>query len=220
MAQAPSRTPIDPALVHDPAQAALDAARLSEIANLIPKDEVDRLIRETDRRERWESLRNPGAVLLIVAASAVATALEYTMEFIAWMNPRERRQRRQHPQPTKSTERPRVDVVRGLFMATWVQAIDSMLDDADGSPVTLGDDLFPVDFPNDRLHGFRSWRDVLAHQCWQDLDERSVAGLMDAFALRMGEVIRSHGRHEITRTIVIRWVATHYIAIRIPPRAA
>lgn len=43
---------------------------------------------------------------------------------------------------------------------------------------------------------------------------------MDAFALRMREVVHSHGRHEITRDIAIRWNNVHYIAERIPPRTA
>lgn len=128
-----------------------------------------------------------------------------------------RRDRRMGRHPS---ERSPIDMLRGSFAATWVEAIDAALEESHGKPVELGDDLFPLKFPSEGFEGWSSWHDYLVYQFGQDLNDRSVAGLTDAFALRMGEVIRSHGRHEITREIVIRWNNVHYIAERNTPRAA
>ncbi|MDO8599491.1 MAG: hypothetical protein Q7S02_05260, partial [bacterium] len=58
-----------------------------------------------------------------------------------------------------------------------------------------------------------------ACQFGHDLVDRAVARLMDAFALHMGAVIRSHCWNEITREVAIRWDGTSFTAERINSHA-
>ncbi|MBI4434248.1 hypothetical protein HY635_00285 [Candidatus Uhrbacteria bacterium] len=201
----PSRTPIAPSLVHDPAQVALDAARLSEIANLIPRDVCERLIRETSRRVRWDLIRHPIESLLAIPS---VIALAFYGRFVA---PRGD-QRKEHG----ASERPPADYIRQQFASQWIQSLDLALRRADGKPVGLTPDLFPTEFPSSvpGFGGIGSWHALIAHQCGNDLDDRAVAGLMDAFALRMGEVIRSHGRQALPLGITVRWADGHFTATR------
>lgn len=153
MARAPSRTPIAPHLIHDPAQVALDAARISEIANLIPVDVCERLIGETDRRGLWDLLLHP-----LEALKGIGLALVLLPNALA-QSSRDRRMGR-HP-----SERSPIDMLRGSFAATWVEAIDAALEESHGKPVELSDDLFPSKPPSDtpEFEERHSWRDYVSY---------------------------------------------------------
>ncbi len=212
-----SRTPIAPELIHDPAQVALDQARLSEIGNLIPKDVVERLIRETNRRVRRNALKHPSEIVMNVVWGpvffVVSLAVELVERYYCWRHPEERARRREI---ARTRERPPADFIRGAFAATWVDAIDEAFDRSEGKPVELGPDLFPAEFPsgNAGLAAYDSWCNLIAHQCGNDLDDRAVAALMDAFALHMGAVIRSHGRQGLPLGITVRWADGRFTARR------
>jgi len=224
LAGAQSRTPIDPALVHDPTQVALDRARLSEIANLIPKDVAEQLISATKRRVRLSIPKQRPTEMLAAAFWWVVfhTALFPIMAVVEWYD------RRKNPEAYTGREHgPRewdfVNFIRDAFATTWIETIEDALDRSAGQPVELGFDLFPSAFlsGNVGFGAYDSWHGLVAYQCQPHLDRLAAGSLMDAFALRMGEVIRSHGGwHEITREIAIRWDGTRFTAERIASRAA
>lgn len=182
-------------------QVALDATRVSAVASLIPADVCERLMRETARRDAWDVIRHP--LRTIQGATLI---LRFLIPKIV-----QRSRRGGHRREDEVRERPPADIIRAVFAAAWVQAIMTALDRAGGAPVALGNDLFPSEFPNDVL-GFdslRSWCDVIAQQC-NDFDDRAVAGLMDAFALRARELITAQGAIDLPNGIFVRKEPTKY----------
>lgn len=186
----------------DPAQAALDQARLDAIIDFVPADVARRCILQT-RSRFWrnaarEAMRHP----LETAGYAVRSLRElpgWALSTIVWRaHPLFRHQR--EPGPLG------IDVVRREVARAWFYAIHLHHDLYHrGEPCVLDGDMLPP-LPRDRstFSEHCSWPAHFVRQCEQRIDEVAAQELIAAFVSRVKATIDTQGALDLPAGIFIR----------------